>query len=85
MNTNPRDQPASDFPNGLSQPALRALYDAGYRRVEQLAGVREADIKRLHGMGPKGVDLLRRALSERGLAFAGASRSPRGPLHEDNE
>ena len=41
------------FPPGLAQPALRALAGAGYAKLEQLAGVSEADLASLHGMGPK--------------------------------
>lgn len=60
----------SDFPAGLSEPARRALAGAGYTRLEQLSRVSEAEIKRLHGMGPKGIRLLREALAARGLSFA---------------
>jgi hypothetical protein len=70
-------QPAQSedgFPAGLSAPARRALAGAGISRLEQLAGVSEAEIKQLHGMGPKGLDLLRSALSARGLSFADAKR-----------
>jgi len=66
-------QAESDFPAGLSQPALRALAGAGYMRLDQLAKVREADVLRLHGMGPKAIDLLRRALDAKGLSFAGSA------------
>jgi hypothetical protein len=66
-------QAESDFPAGLSQPALRALAGAGYVRLEQLAKVREADVLRLHGMGPKGIRLLRQALADKGLSFAGSA------------
>lgn len=59
----------SDIPQGLSAPARRALANAGYERLEQLARVREADIKRLHGMGPTAVEQLRKALASRGLSF----------------
>lgn len=65
-------QPANDFPTGLSNPALRALAGAGYTRLDQLAGTSEAEILALHGMGPKGVEMLRRALAEKGLSFAAA-------------
>ena len=64
-------QQESDFPPGLSAPALRALAGAGYTRLEQLSRVSEAEIKRLHGMGPKGIKLLRQALEAKGLSFAG--------------
>ena len=63
-------QQDSDFPAGLSAPALRALAGVGYTRLEQLSRVSEADIKRLHGMGPKGIRLLRQALEAKGLSFA---------------
>lgn len=61
----------SDLPAGLAQPAIRALHAAGCRRLEQVAKFSEAEIRRMHGIGPKAVDLLRRALAENGLAFAG--------------
>jgi hypothetical protein len=60
-----------DFPKGMSQPALRALFGAGYTRLDQLASVNEADLRKLHGMGPKAMDLLRRALNAQGKSFAG--------------
>jgi hypothetical protein len=58
------------FPNGLSQPALRALLGAGITSLDQLAAIKEADLRKLHGMGPKAIDLLRSALEARGLSFA---------------
>lgn len=42
---------------------------AGYVRVDQLADVKEADLVKLHGMGPTAIDVLRAALKERGLSF----------------
>lgn len=63
-------QPKSAFPAGIPKPALRALANAGYTELDQLAQVREADLLRLHGMGPKALELLRAALAARGLAFA---------------
>ncbi len=68
---NKHNQPESDLPLELSQPARRALVGAGYLRLEHLTSISEAEIKKLHGMGPKGLDTLRRALSTRGLSFAG--------------
>jgi hypothetical protein len=64
------DPAAYGFPAGLSQPALRALLGAGYTSLAQLAAVSEADLLRLHGMGPKGTRLLREALAAAGLSFA---------------
>ena len=63
-------QRESDLPKGLSAPALRALTGAGYVRLEQLTRVSEPELKKLHGMGPKAIDLLRSALEEKGLSFA---------------
>jgi deazaflavin-dependent oxidoreductase (nitroreductase family) len=55
---------------GLSQPAQRALKAEGYTRLEQLADVSEADLLKLHGVGPKAIEVLRPALAAQGLAFA---------------
>jgi hypothetical protein len=60
---------SGDFPDKLSQPALRALASAGYSTLAQLTQVSEVEIASLHGMGPKGVRLLREALDARGLSF----------------
>jgi hypothetical protein len=70
MKIDQSDQQESDFPIGLSKPALRALAGAGYQRLEQLTEVSEAEVKQLHGMGPKALDQLRRALAAKGLSFA---------------
>lgn len=59
-----------DFPKGVAQPALRALFGAGYTRLEQLTAIQEADLMKLHGMGPKALSLIRDALNARGLSFA---------------
>lgn len=52
------------------KPAERALAGAGYTTLEQLNGVSEAELLKLHGMGPKALGILRDALAERGLSFA---------------
>jgi hypothetical protein len=64
----------SDFPPKLSKPAQRALAGAGYVRLEQLTKVRESELARLHGMGPKALRQLREALAERGESFADNTR-----------
>ena len=68
-------QQESDLPVGLSAPALRALNGAGYVRLEQLTRVSEAELKKLHGLGPRGIDLLRIALEAKGLSFAESKSS----------
>ena len=65
-----QDQHEDVWPKGLSQPAIRALTGAGYTRLDQLVNVREAELAALHGMGPKGVRILKEALTEKGLSFA---------------
>jgi DNA-directed RNA polymerase alpha subunit len=57
------------LPTAIGRPARGALTEAGYTRLEELARVREADLLRLHGVGPKAVRTLREIMSERGLAF----------------
>jgi predicted flap endonuclease-1-like 5' DNA nuclease len=65
-------QPDHDFPKSIGSPATRALLGAGYTRLEQLAKVSEADIKKLHGIGQKAIHVLRTTLAEKGLSFADA-------------
>ena len=65
------DQRESDLPVELAEPARRALVGAGYTRLQQLTELSEAEVKQLHGVGPKALDQLRRALEARGLSFAG--------------
>jgi pimeloyl-ACP methyl ester carboxylesterase len=64
------DEQASDFPKSIGRPATGALLAAGYTRLEQLTRIREADIKALHGVGPKAVTILRETLAEKGWSFA---------------
>jgi uncharacterized protein YdhG (YjbR/CyaY superfamily) len=64
------NQKGSDLPPGLAQPARRALAGAGYTRLEQFTRVTEAELLQLHGMGPKALKAIRKALQARGLAFA---------------
>ena len=56
--------------SGLAKPARRALAGAGYRSLADLAKTREADLAKLHGMGPNALRLLREKLAARGLSFA---------------
>ena len=58
-----------DFPK-VGAPALRALQNAGYTRLDQLTEVSESELSELHGMGPKALGILRDALAERGKSFA---------------
>lgn len=64
------DQGGTDLPPTLGKPATRALLAAGYRRLEQLTVLSEAEVKQLHGVGPKALAQLRSALATNGLSFA---------------
>jgi len=70
MTADPSLEQESDLPDGISKPARRALISAGYVRLEQLAKASEEEVLKLHGMGPKAMDPLRRALMAKGLSFA---------------
>ncbi|OAJ74234.1 DNA-binding protein [Brevibacillus sp. SKDU10] len=60
----------SDLPSTLAKPARRSLEGAGYFRLEQFTLLSEAEVMKLHGMGPKAMDQIRRALADKGLSFA---------------
>jgi DNA repair protein RadC len=76
---NTMTQQNSDLPIELSRPAQRALYEAGYLRLEQLTKVSETELKKLHGIGPNAIKKLRLALDAKGLSFAdGKTRKERG-------
>lgn len=61
--------PGCDLPDELSQPAMRALFAVECYRLEQVVQLRETDLLRLHGFGPRAMVILRAALSAQGLAF----------------
>ncbi len=69
----------SDLPAGIGAPARRALVGAGYTRLDSLTRVTEAELLRLHGVGPRALGVLRDALEERGRSFAGGSPEPGRP------
>lgn len=69
-----RPEPMRDLPRGIGAPALRALAAAGFSRLDQLATVTEADLLKLHGMGPKAIGILRAQLAAEGRSF----RAPPG-------
>jgi hypothetical protein len=58
----------NDFPK-TSAPAQQALIGAGYTQLNDLTQVTEAELLKLHGMGPKAIRILRAALAAKGLTF----------------
>ncbi len=61
-------EPTRGLPKGVPAPAIRALNAAGYSDLSELADVPVADLKQLHGMGPKALRVIQEALAERGLS-----------------
>ena len=59
-----------EWPKGVAKPAQRALVSAGFSELTQLTKISEAELLKLHGMGPKAIRYLGEALAEQGLAFA---------------
>jgi hypothetical protein len=57
---------AEAFPAGLSGPALRALAHAQIRSMNDLTKWTEVDLGMLHGMGPKGIQMLKDGLAHQG-------------------
>ncbi|MFC0215953.1 DNA-binding protein [Paenibacillus chartarius] len=60
----------SDLPPDLSKPAQRAFAGAGITRLEQFSRMKEKEVLQLHGVGPKAIVSLRRAMTGKGLSFA---------------
>lgn len=67
-------EPESDLPQSIGRTARQVLALAGYTRLAQLTAVSEAELLRLHGVGPKAIRLLREALAAQSLAFAERDR-----------
>jgi hypothetical protein len=72
----------TNLPPGLSGPAWRALTNAGYRRLGQIARVNEAEVERLHGVGPKALAQLQHTLVANGLSFADGKEANRSGTPE---
>ncbi|MGN7356158.1 DNA-binding protein [Paenibacillus sp. SAF-054] len=68
--SNQTESIVTDIPNNIGKPAMRALTHAGYQHLEQFTNISESEILKLHGVGPKAVATIRRALEEKGLSFA---------------
>ncbi|PKN87490.1 MAG: DNA-binding protein [Chloroflexi bacterium HGW-Chloroflexi-8] len=57
------------WPKGLSNPARRALSGEGITELHQLQNYKLSEIKKLHGLGPKGIRILSEALEKINLTF----------------
>ena len=74
MNTKNPEQPKSDFPRSIGNPARSALEHAGYSKLKQLTKITEKELGKLHGMGPKALGILREELKAKGMSFAAESK-----------
>lgn len=54
----------------IGAPATRALNNAGYTALGQLAGVPRTELEKLHGMGPKALNVIAEELQRHGLHLA---------------
>ncbi|MEU4806482.1 hypothetical protein [Actinosynnema sp. NPDC023587] len=63
-------EPETEFPHRIGKTAKRVLLLNGYTRYEQLTSTTAKELLALHGMGNKGITILREELAERGLSFA---------------
>jgi hypothetical protein len=61
--------PDAGLPQSIGAPATRALTDAGYSRLGELANVPVAELRKLHGVGPKALRLLQEALEQQGMSL----------------
>jgi len=59
----------SGLPRAIGRPAANALRNAGYTELGQLAGVPVAELRELHGVGPKALRVLQAELEQRGQSF----------------
>jgi hypothetical protein len=60
---------STKFLDEIAAPARRALVGEGITSVKQLSKWSEADLLKLHGMGPSTLPKLRKALKKEGLTF----------------
>jgi len=53
----------------IGAPATRALNNAGYTALRDLVGMPRAELAKLHGMGPKALDIIQSALEQHNLSL----------------
>lgn len=70
MAKTPKVDSDSDVPANIGTPAKRALAGAGYTSMSELSKMSEAEVLKLHGMGPKAIGIIRVAMADKGMTFA---------------
>lgn len=63
-----KDNKPGDFP-AIGAPATRALLNEKITTLKQVAKRTEKELLELHGMGPKAIGILKKALAQKGLSF----------------
>jgi uncharacterized protein YdhG (YjbR/CyaY superfamily) len=67
IHTTPPGDPADGLPADLPAPARRALQAAGYSSLRQLEHLTAADLRKLHGVGPRALEAIRSAMWDANL------------------
>lgn len=68
--------PSIPLPTNIGAPATRALTAAGITHLAHLTKWNEADLLKLHGVGPKALRILKEVMAEHKLAFSVAEAKP---------
>ena len=74
MNPKTSEGLKTEFPASMGKVAPRGLANAGYTKLKQLTKVTEAELLKIHGVGPKAIRILRELLAEKGMSFGTASK-----------
>lgn len=74
MNTKTPEGLKTEFPASMGKVAPRELANAGYTKLKQLTKVTEAELLKIHGVGPKAIRILREELKEKGMSFGTANK-----------
>ena len=59
-----------ELPSNLSQPAHRALANAGISTLDDIGRFTEREIRALNGMGPAGLKILKESMARVGVEFS---------------
>jgi hypothetical protein len=70
-------RPTDSFLADVGAPARRALEREGITNLNKLSRYSEAELLRLHGLGPSSIPKLKRALEAEGMGFKDASGTSR--------
>ena len=54
----------------IGKPASRALNEINISMLEQVSKLDELNLSKLHGVGPKAINILKDALKDKGMSFS---------------